>query len=338
MNGEEVTYYQNKDISGKSQAEFSGMFNAPIPDGSDFIANMEWALMYLDMNKSGTPFGYDESRAHFFNISTFDGAYLFNVNKLGATEENDVKFLDPFSEDFKFSMFSDWNIKTMQFSSGENAMPIQLQKVRLLSDKERFALPDGKLLPVIEHSNAFLSKSEKWFTLRNGYQLQKRKSKTASGLDVSLYVPIPFSLDKRFYIAKHHIAEFLKSDDCIDILQSINMLISARMTMYYEWFVYIRETPKSVGFKIPIVPESSKDVFSMRDIPEGKERRSAICNFVRQHYRSIKTDYDPGQREVIVKKHLRGETKFNWRGLDVNIVPSEYDINRIRPRKKFLNV
>lgn len=333
MEDNSVPYYQNKDISGKSLDEFREMFSAPIPDSGDLIPNLEWALMYLDMNKSGTPFGYDESRTHFFNITTFDGAYLLNVNKIGANPENDLIFLPPFSEDFKLSMFNDWNVKTMQFNNVPDAMPVQLQKVRLISDRERFALPNGKLLPIVEHSNAFLSKSEKWFTIRNGYQILKRKVG-----DNYAFAPIPVSLDKNFYIDKKHTEDFVRSTEFVDIMKSINMLISMRMTMYYEWFVYIRETPKSVGFKVPIVPESSKEVFSMRDIPEGKERRAAICNFVRQHYRTIKTEYDPGQREVIVKKHLRGETKFNWRGLDVNIIPSEYDIMKIRPRKRFLSV
>ncbi|GAJ05427.1 unnamed protein product, partial [marine sediment metagenome] len=41
-------------------------------------------------------------------------------------------------------------------------------------------------------------------------------------------------------------------------------------------------------------------------------------------------------RQVLVRKHLRGETKFNWRGLEVNIIPADYDIMKTRTRKKFI--
>ncbi|GAJ22337.1 unnamed protein product, partial [marine sediment metagenome] len=121
-----------------------------------------------------------------------------------------------------------------------------------------------------------------------------------------------------------------------DDIKTVNMAYQMALTNYYEWYVFIREHPDAVGIKVPILPESSKEIFQLRNIPEGQERKKAICNFVRQHYRTIKAAYNEEERQVLVRKHLRGETKFNWRGLEVNIIPADYDIMKTRTRKKFI--
>ena len=72
----------------------------------------------------------------------------------------------------------------------------------------------------------------------------------------------------------------------------------------------------------------------MRNIPEGKQRKVAIVNFVKEHYRTIK-GYNDNEREVLIQKHLRGELKFNWRGLEVHITPSPYDLRKTKTNKKF---
>ena len=72
----------------------------------------------------------------------------------------------------------------------------------------------------------------------------------------------------------------------------------------------------------------------MRNLPEGKTRKRAIVNYVKDHYRTIK-GYNNNEREVLVQKHLRGDLKFNWRGLEVHITPSAYDLKRIKTQKKF---
>lgn len=337
---EKLPYYVHKDISGLSFEEFSDRFDAPIPTTESFIENLEWALMYLDMNKSGTPFGYDESRKHFFSLSTFDGAYLMNVGKLGAegNEKDDLHFYNPIFENFDLSMFKAWNSKIMYFGEGDD-MRVQLKKLRILeqSDRRNFdrAVKEYRTFPIAEESFAFLSKDEKWYTMRQEYALWKKQIQTESG-NISPFVPIPISVNPKYYVAPKDQKDFIQGDEFWNTIKRVNMALSARFTMYYEWFVYIRENPTSIGVKVPITPESSKDVFALRDIPEGGKRKKAICNFVRQHYRTVKCNYDPGERDVLVKKHLRGETKFNWRGLELHIIPAEYDLNRIRTSKKFL--
>ena len=71
----------------------------------------------------------------------------------------------------------------------------------------------------------------------------------------------------------------------------------------------------------------------MRDVPEGKKRRASIINFVKEHYRTVNI-IDEEKSRILIKKHFRGELKFRWRGLEVRITPSEYDLNRVKTKKK----
>ena len=72
-----------------------------------------------------------------------------------------------------------------------------------------------------------------------------------------------------------------------------------------------------------------------RNLPEGASRKKAIVNIVKDHYRTIKGHND-NERQVLIQKHIRGELKFNWRGLEVHITPSPYDLRTIKTSKKFL--
>lgn len=337
---DKIQVYTHKDIAGMEFEDFAKFFEVPTPVGDEFIENLEWALMYLNMNKSGTPFTYDETRKDIFSISTFDGAQLLNAKKIGAQSENqDLFFFNPIYERFNLSMFKDWNVKILQFGETENSVDVQLQKIRILNDVDTLKLSRIPGFKVAEHSMAFLAKNEKWYTSRQGFQLiPSSKARTQDDLPIHAFCPYPVSLDSKSFVRKEDAIKWIQGDGFFDILTSVNMMLGARLTNYYEWFVYIRETPQSIGIKIPVVPEASKEVFALRDIPEGSQRRKAICHFVRQHYRTIKMDYDPGEREVLVRKHLRGENKFNWRGLEVHVIPSEYDLNKIKTRKKFITV
>ena len=66
-------------------------------------------------------------------------------------------------------------------------------------------------------------------------------------------------------------------------------------------------------------------------------REQQIVNFVKDHYRTIK-GYNNNERKILVQKHLRGDLKFNWRGLEVHIIPSPYDMRTINTKKKPIRV
>jgi hypothetical protein len=72
-------------------------------------------------------------------------------------------------------------------------------------------------------------------------------------------------------------------------------------------------------------PIGAREVFRLRDIPEGASRRAALRHWVAEHWRKRRSD--PAE-EAKVRAHLRGATEFTWNGLRCKIKPSEYDAER----------
>lgn len=93
----------------------------------------------------------------------------------------------------------------------------------------------------------------------------------------------------------------------------------------YMWRAVIGlENEASISFSIH--PNASKSLFKLRDAPPNKDRRSAIRNWVSEHWRINHKDPDPDQ-SIEVKRHLRGQTKFKWNGWIVEIIPAPFDAN-----------
>lgn len=72
-------------------------------------------------------------------------------------------------------------------------------------------------------------------------------------------------------------------------------------------------------------PLGAREVFKLRDVPPGKQRRAAIKHWVAQHWRKSRVD---ASEEIRVRQHLRGATSFNWNGLRVDIKPSQIDLEK----------
>lgn len=364
--------YINKDIFNQTEEEFQQRVKLPeIED--DFLAKLEWSLLFLSGKYSDMR--HSDARNSIRSIKAFDGAWLLNVNRLyDQSKTENIKVLAPFRDlQVAPEMFPDLNITFMDIKD-----TAQLQKFRVLSFKERRGLM-SKYKYILSHKFAYYDASkEKWYGIEEGYgyngvldlttdfarkyvaeckdmddtEIKKRLKESETPV-YNIILPIPCVLKPRYgfhpeYIKKwetyFYDVAFGKSTDDIEddvrqALGSVNIAYQVALTGYYEWFVYIRETPDSVGFKIPIMPEASKEVFVMRDIPEGKTRKKAIVNFVREHYRTKpNTNFNEEERRSLVRKHFRGENKFNWRGLEVHIIPSQYDLNKIASSKKFLNI
>ena len=116
-----------------------------------------------------------------------------------------------------------------------------------------------------------------------------------------------------------------------DAFLRVAFMSSYRMTMRYEWQIGIgRQDGGSV--LIPIDRAGCSEAFRLRDIPEGKSRRTALRHFVESHLRRR-----PGSEEwagdVEVRRHLRGETKFLWNGLRVELFLFRYDVDDLASDK-----
>ena len=92
----------------------------------------------------------------------------------------------------------------------------------------------------------------------------------------------------------------------------------------YQWAVSLGlENSPSIRFATD--PTGIKDVFRIRDMPDGKDRREALLTWVTDHWRQDR--YDP-EMETYVRRHLRGATQFSWRGMDCELLPSQFDVDQ----------
>jgi hypothetical protein len=109
-----------------------------------------------------------------------------------------------------------------------------------------------------------------------------------------------------------------------DIVEILKLAPSFQFSARYEWSASLSYSGgPSVMF--PTNPSGVKELFRLRDIPPGKTRRQAIKHWVTEHTRRI--NQPEKEIEVQVRKHLRGQTKFNWNGLLVSVHPSDADLD-----------
>jgi len=303
---------------------------APLPKiRSEFIAKLENALMFLNYRDLSM---WHSEATNKVNLKSFDGAWLLDVSL--KHKEGEGFTFQPFGNlQVTPDMFPKLNIKTMNLN-GEIG---SLNKYRFLDAKEKRHLENHKY--IFSERVAFLDYGkQKWWTDESGYGFSKMHSNENG---TNCVIPIPTPLKNGYVydnaLVSQRVNEGLKDKDSAywRTIKSFHMALQLSLTYDYEWSCYIKETPNSLGVRIPIHPSSSKEVFMLRNLPEGASRKKAIVNFVKDHYRTIKGHND-NERQVLIQKHLRGELKFNWRGLEVHITPSPYDLRTIKTSKKFL--
>jgi hypothetical protein len=90
-----------------------------------------------------------------------------------------------------------------------------------------------------------------------------------------------------------------------------------------QWRVYV--SLGGLGLEFQTDPLGAREFFRLRDVPDGKERRTALRHWVTEHWRM--NSRDP-REEVKVREHLRGSTEFHWSGLRCRIRPSTVDLGR----------
>lgn len=79
------------------------------------------------------------------------------------------------------------------------------------------------------------------------------------------------------------------------------------------------EWQKSVDFYIQ--PSNIKQVFKLRDIADGEQRRKALKHVVSAHSRKLSNG-----EKIEVMRYLRGKEKFTQNGYEMTIIPSKDDI------------
>lgn len=109
----------------------------------------------------------------------------------------------------------------------------------------------------------------------------------------------------------------------------IQVALGWALAIRYAWTVWIGY---SQGPRIRFVsdPLGAREVFRLRDIPQGRERRTALRHWVKAHWRQNRGDFGD---EAWIRKHLRGATDFTWNGMRCRIQPADFDIEQMHKEK-----
>jgi len=88
-----------------------------------------------------------------------------------------------------------------------------------------------------------------------------------------------------------------------------------------NWFSVIK-MPGSPSISLHTDPTGVKELWKIRDVPDGYNRRLALIHWVGAHWRKTRNDPDV---EAYVRKHLRGAERCTCGDLIIDIVPSKSD-------------
>lgn len=105
----------------------------------------------------------------------------------------------------------------------------------------------------------------------------------------------------------------------------VQLALSMAFTQFYDWKVVLGFHENLPKISLVTDPVGTKEIFRLRDIPNGGTRRAALRNWVREHYRQTRSD--PPEEKLILE-HLRGATEFTWNGMYCKIVPSQHDLQK----------
>lgn len=92
----------------------------------------------------------------------------------------------------------------------------------------------------------------------------------------------------------------------------------------YNWHVVVGSVDGKSSVKLPCSPSVALDFLSLRDVPAGRQRRSALRHWVTGHTRKLSDE-----REVDVREHLRGRTYFKWDDLKGYVEPALHDLRKV---------
>jgi hypothetical protein len=116
---------------------------------------------------------------------------------------------------------------------------------------------------------------------------------------------------------------FMTADDLSSRTQ---LAVALQIAQRHVWRVYLAYEGKP-GLEFPTDPHGAREVFRLRDIPDGRARRAALRHWVQEHWRANRTE--PSE-EILVRQHLSGATDFNWHGLECRISPSDTDLEKLQ--------
>jgi hypothetical protein len=93
----------------------------------------------------------------------------------------------------------------------------------------------------------------------------------------------------------------------------------------YEWAVAFALNEDAPSIRFATDPTGIKELYRLRDVPKGRDRRESLIGWVEDHWRQNRHDPDV---EVYVRKHLRGAVRLDWRSLVGEVLSSQFDLEK----------
>lgn len=115
--------------------------------------------------------------------------------------------------------------------------------------------------------------------------------------------------------------------------ETMRLLAGLQLNMEYAWQVRIRRNGYPLSLSFPTNPRGARKLLSLRDIPEGKQRRMALRHWVSEHTRRLPDTNDETDRETLVSQHLRGKIPFSWNDFQGEVIPAPYDLRQAENRR-----
>jgi hypothetical protein len=103
-----------------------------------------------------------------------------------------------------------------------------------------------------------------------------------------------------------------------------NIMAGAALRLRYEWSA-IFSFPNGLNLRFGTSAAGALALFRDRDKGLSELRRSPLLHWVGRHWRR-----GPAPKEAVheVRTHLRGKEQISWAGMDVTLVPSEYEVEQ----------
>lgn len=114
-----------------------------------------------------------------------------------------------------------------------------------------------------------------------------------------------------------------------EVSEVIPATLGFALALRYEWTVWIGlgDGPRIRFMSDPL---GAREVFRLRDLPPGRERRAALRHWVSAHTRDKRDDREA---KAWVRRHMRGATDFDWNGMRCRIQPADFDVEQVAERR-----
>lgn len=110
-----------------------------------------------------------------------------------------------------------------------------------------------------------------------------------------------------------------------EVADVVPVALGFALALRYEWTVWLGlgEGPR---IRFLTDPLGAREVFRLRNLPAGRDRRAALRHWVAAHTRAKRAD---PEARAWVRRHLRGATDFDWNGLRCRIQPADFDVEQV---------